>query len=86
MAEAAGIPGLWNEMQPELPRLMEGFSTYYPSMAQDMLIHRRPTEVGLLNGKLAEYGEKYGVPTPVNTLLTKLVDCIQANYDVLYKE
>lgn len=86
VAEAAGIPGLWDEMQPELPRLMEGFSTYYPSMAQDMLIHRRPTEVGLLNGKLAEYGEKYGVPTPVNTLLTKLVDCIQANYDVLYKE
>lgn len=86
VALAAGIPDLWPEMVKEMPRLAEGFSTYYPSMAQDMLIHKRQTEVGLLNGKIVEYGEKYGVPTPVNSLLCQLVGCMQANYENLYKE
>ena len=85
VAKAAGVRDLWPELEEELPRLAEGFSTYYPSMAQDMLIHQRQTEIGLLNGKIAECGAIYGVPTPVNTLLTQLVSCMQANYDMLYK-
>ena len=38
---------LWPEMLEELPRLKQGFATYYPSMAQDVLIHQRQTEVQL---------------------------------------
>lgn len=84
VAKAAGVRDLWPEMEDELPRLAAGFATYYPSMAQDVLIHQRPTEIALLNGKIAEYGALYGIPTPANTLLTKLVKCMQANYSELY--
>ena len=75
---------LWPEMLEELPRLKEGFATYYPSMAQDVLIHQRQTEVGLLNGAIVRYGREYGISTPVNEALTRMITCIQANYDKQY--
>lgn len=84
VAIAAGVRDLWPELMEELPRLHCGFATYYPSMAQDVLIHHRQTEIALLNGKLVEYGERLGVPTPANLFLTRLVSCMQANYDSLY--
>lgn len=72
---------LWPEMLEELPRLKQGFATYYPSMAQDVLIHQRQTEIALLNGAIVKYGMEYGVATPVNEALTRMITCIQANYD-----
>lgn len=75
---------LWQEMLEELPRLKEGFATYYPSMAQDVLIHQRQTEIMLLNGAIVKYGAEYGVPTPVNEALTRMITCIQSNYDKQY--
>lgn len=75
---------LWPEMLEELPRLKAGFATYYPSMAQDVLIHHRQTEVGLLNGAIVRYGAEYGVPTPVNEAMTRMITCIQAAYDKQY--
>ena len=77
---------LWDEMLEELPRLKEGFATYYPSMAQDVLIHRRQTEIALLNGAIVRYGSQFGVPTPVNEALTLMVSCIQRNYDRQYAQ
>lgn len=75
---------LWDEMLLELPRLKDGFATYYPSMAQDVLIHHRQTEVELLNGAIVRYGSKCGVPTPVNEAFVRLIRCIQQNYDNQY--
>ena len=77
---------LWQEMLEELPRLKEGFATYYPSMAQDVLIHKRQSEVQLLNGAIVRYGRECGVPTPVNEALTRMITCIQASYDRQYLE
>ena len=77
---------LWPEMLEELPRLKVGFATYYPSMAQDVLIHHRQTEIALLNGAIVKYGAQYGVPTPVNEALTRMITCIQANYDKQYSK
>ena len=77
---------LWQEMLEELPRLKEGFATYYPSMAQDVLIHKRQSEVQLLNGAIVRYGCECGVPTPVNEALTRMITCIQASYDRQYRE
>ena len=76
---------LWQEMLEELPRLKVGFATYYPSMAQDVLINKRQTEIALLNGAIARYGAQYGVPTPVNSAFTQLISCIQKNYEKQYK-
>ena len=75
---------LWPEMLEELPRLKEGFAAYYPSMAQDVLIHHRQTEIRLLNGAISRYGAACGVPTPLNDALTRMVLCIQAGYDKQY--
>ena len=75
---------LWPDMLEELPRLKAGFATYYPSMAQDVLINKRQTEITLLNGAIARYGAQYGVATPVNTAFTQLISCIQKNYEKQY--
>lgn len=84
VAKAAGMGDLWPETEASLPMLASGFSDYYPSMAQDMLLHRRQTEIRHLNGAIADYGDRLGVPSPLNRMLTELVSCEQENYDVVY--
>jgi putative protease len=78
--------GALPELQEELPRLKSGFATYFPSMAQDVLIHRRQTEILLLNGAISRYGAACGVPTPLNDALSQMILCIQASYDRQYRE
>ena len=86
VCEAVTGTDLRPELREELPRLREGFASYYPSMAQDVLIHRRQTEVLLLNGAISRYGAACRVPTPVNDALTRMILCIQAGYDRQYRE
>ncbi len=57
---------------------------YYPSMAQDMLIHERQTEISTMNGVIARYGKELGVPTPLNEIITHMISLTQKNYDHLY--
>ena len=57
---------------------------YYPSMCQDALMHKRQTDISVLNGKIAEYGKELGIPTPTNQVLTEIVSAIQNNYDIQY--
>lgn len=85
VAEAVTGVDLWSEMEEELPRLAAGFATYYPSMAQDVVLHQRQTEVELLNGAIAKYGKKLGVETPVNEAMTLMIKTIQQNYDKQYR-
>ena len=59
---------------------------YYPSMCQDLVIHKRQTEISVLNAKIVEYGEALGVPTPTNKVLTQIISCIQNNYENQYRE
>lgn len=77
---------LWPELQEELPRLKSGFATYYPSMAQDVLIHHRQTEILLLNGAISRYGAACGIPTPLNDALTRMILCIQSSYEKQYRD
>ncbi len=51
------------------------------SMLQDVLNKRR-TEIDMINGAVVREGEKEGIPTPVNRVLTGLVSVIQETYDV----
>ena len=62
-----------------------GIVDYYPSMAQDMLMFKRQTEIMTLNGAVAEYGKQLGIPTPACDFITKQVLCMQANYDKQYE-
>ena len=65
---------------------MESLGDYYPSMAQDMLINQRQTEVDYMTGAISSYGRQVNVPTPTCDLLTCIVKARQANYDILYKK
>lgn len=80
VAEARGIHGLAGEMEHERERLLQGFSDYYPSMAQD-IIRRRQTEIAHMNGAIARFGRELGVPTPVNQLITDMILTMQSNYE-----
>ena len=84
VAQALGIGDLWPLMEKEEPNIVANLGNYYPSMAQDAVLHQRQTEISVLNGAIARYGERLGVPTPFNTVITKVISCIQNNYDKQY--
>lgn len=50
------------------------------SMLQDVLAKRR-TEISVINGAVVEEGERLGVPVPVNTVLTKLIQVRERTYE-----
>ena len=64
--------------------IITNISDYYPSMCQDMLMNHKQTEIDVLNGKIAEYGEQLGIPTPTCAVLSQVVRAIQGNYDKQY--
>ena len=64
--------------------IVTSVADYYPSMCQDMLMNHRQTEIDVLNGKIAEYGEQLGIPTPTCAVLSQVVRAIQGNYDKQY--
>ncbi|MFC1951802.1 ketopantoate reductase family protein [Chloroflexota bacterium] len=43
------------------------------STHQDLILHRVTSEVDYLNGEIVALGKRYGVPTPINELMVKLV-------------
>ena len=52
-------------------------ATNRASTLQDIL-HHAPTEVTVINGAIARLGEIHHVPTPVNSMLTRLVQALEA--------
>ena len=69
-----------------LPVARKTSGLHYPSMAQDMLMKKAPTEIEFINGAIERLGKKAGVPTPVNTTISRLVRTIERNYDKQYKD
>lgn len=45
-----------------------------PSTWQDLYLRRGRTEVEYLNGEIVRLGEKHGVPTPLNSLMVRVVE------------
>jgi 2-dehydropantoate 2-reductase len=66
--EGVALP---KDLETEIDRGILGY-TNYSSMCQDVM-KGRTTEIGFLNGKVAELGAKHHVPTPVNETLVHLV-------------
>lgn len=55
------------------PREVADSSLYsYPSTWQDLHFRRPTVEVEHFNGRICELGERYGIPTPLNRVLTEL--------------
>jgi 2-dehydropantoate 2-reductase len=85
VATARGCPFDAGEfMNTHLKNFIDNMGDYYPSMAQDMLMNNRQTEVDVLNGMISKYGRELGIPTPFNDVMTIMVKCIQGNYDRQY--
>ena len=59
---------------------------HYPSMAQDVMIYRRPTEIESANGAIVRFGRELGIPTPYNETIYLLVKTIEGNYALQYRE
>ena len=55
---------------------------YYPSTWQDLQLQRGTTETAFLNGEIIALGKRVAVPTPVNELLTSLVEKMAANKEL----
>jgi 2-dehydropantoate 2-reductase len=48
-------------------------------MLQDILA-KRPTEVDFMNGDIVHWGEKAGVPTPLNKALWELIKGLEHSW------
>jgi 2-dehydropantoate 2-reductase len=58
---------------------LEKGGAHKPSMLIDVE-NRRPTEVDFMSGAIARYGEKYKIPTPVNSVFTNLLKTLENRY------
>jgi len=49
------------------------------SMLQDVLA-RRQTEVDFMNGAIVQWGEKFGIPTPLNKTMWELIKGLEHSW------
>jgi len=56
-------------------RYLNNAGNHMPSLAID-LINKRETEIEYMNGKIVDYGRKHYIKTPINLVLTNLVNAI----------
>lgn len=86
-AAALGVAeNLYDGLVSDIPKTVASYGDYYPSLAQDFLIYKRPTEVNTLSGAIARFGDIAGVETPTCDVLSQIVRAVQANYDKRYKD
>ncbi len=75
VAKAGNIPSFWNSAEEYKKvfygKLVSPTAAHYPSMLED--IKKGKTEIDALNGAIVELGKKFGVPTPTNEFITKMV-------------
>ncbi len=61
-------------------------TNYYPSMAQDVLMHQRETEITTLNGVISRYGKELGIPTPANDIIVHMITLTERNYGKMWPD
>ena len=44
------------------------------------ILHRRPTEIDVINGAVVTRAERYGIATPINAMLVALVKGLESHY------
>jgi 2-dehydropantoate 2-reductase len=77
VARAAGVELPAGDLVSQVLSLAEAMGDAHSSTLQDILRGKR-TEIGELNGYIAEMGRKYGVATPVNSTIHSLVRILEA--------
>jgi 2-dehydropantoate 2-reductase len=79
VAAAAGIPINGPEVAQKVPDVARVTYENINSMLTDVVKQRR-TEIDYINGAICKEGEKVGVPTPVNRILTNLIKATEEAY------
>ena len=79
IARCAGITLTQEDLEADVNIMRSLSPDGYPSMRQDALA-KRPSEVELFAGTVNRLGEKYDVPTPVNTRFYQTIKEIEARY------
>lgn len=89
VSSVAKVRGVHDDLYPilikEVPNTIKNLGDYYPSMAQDVVLYNRQSEVDSMVGRISMYGKEYGIPTPTCDTLTLIIHAIQGNYDTRYK-
>lgn len=78
ICQAMRLP-LWLSRRLVAPRIARGRGDKRPSLWLDLDNQRGQTEIDWLNGAVARTAESFGVPTPVNRALTRLVNDLAAD-------
>lgn len=74
-----GIEFIYPDPLGQVKKVCQLTSANISSMLQDVLKKKR-TEIDFINGVIVREGQGYGIPIPVNSLLTRLVKTIEASY------
>ena len=74
-----GIEFIYPDPLGQVRKVCQLTSANISSMLQDVLKKKR-TEIDFINGVIVREGQGYGIPMPVNSLLTRLVKTIEASY------
>jgi len=78
VAKADGY-GFGSDALARFTSYLEKGGAHKPSMLIDVE-NKRPTEVDFLSGAITRYGQKYKIPTPVNSTFTGLLKTIEKRY------
>lgn len=79
VAAAKGIKLIHDDPVANCLKVAELTGPNLSSMYQDVRA-KRQTEVDVINGAIVTEGEKLGIPTPVNKVLTNLIKAIEKTY------
>lgn len=81
--KAAGYETFWPDAasyREEFYRKLLPDTFYHNSSTLQDIRGKRPTEIATLTGVILDLGREHGVPTPVNTMLYRLIRGLEANY------
>ena len=81
VARAKGIRLEITDPQEHVAKIAQATAENRSSMLQDVT-NKRMTEISVINGAVVAGGKEVGVPTPVNDVLTALIETKQKTYNL----
>jgi 2-dehydropantoate 2-reductase len=85
VGEEKGIQFVYEDILSQVKKVCRLTASNVSSMLQDVLKQKR-TEVDFINGVIMREGRLLGIPVPVNTLLTNLIQTIETSYHDAIRE
>ena len=79
VGQKKGVEFIYPDPLTQVKKVCRLTSTNVSSMLQDIL-KKNKTEIDFINGVIMREGLDYGIPVPVNVLLTRLVKTIEESY------